>query len=54
LPYIVLLSFTDGELIERTSTKELLKRFLRLLAASTVNLGQMVSLAVSSGLNCPC
>jgi hypothetical protein len=52
LPYIALLSFAASELIENLD-KELL-RILLLLAASTVDVGQLVSIVISAGLNCPC
>lgn len=53
-PIFVLLSFACGEFIERIPPKELLGRFLELLAASEVDLEWLVSLMVSCGLNCLC
>jgi hypothetical protein len=53
LPYTVLLSLACADFIEKL-TKELLVRFLWLLAASEEDWGWLASLEVSSGLNCPC
>ena len=55
---LVLVHVTIAELhlwspLREKLTKELLVRFLRLLVVSE-DLGRLVSLGVSSGLNCPC